>query len=175
MERMGDTTLRELVYGKGSHVDPVACVEDISAELAARVVAGYPHSIWQILEHMNYWMDYDLGKVAGESRPYPDKAIESWPGHPNPATEGRAAAEAWQATTRRFTDLLARLARLAESDAAELARKVRHLGPGQSPRESTVHATLWQIAAHNSYHAGQIALLRRQFGAWPPRRGGDTW
>ncbi len=172
---MGDTTLRELVYGKGAHVDPVACVEDISAELAARTVAGYPHSIWQIVEHMNYWMDYDLGKVAGENRPYPDRAIESWPEHPNPAAESPVASEQWRATTRRFTDLLDRLARLAESDAAELERKVQNVGSPQSPRESTVHAMLWQIAAHNSYHAGQIALLRRQFGAWPPERGGDTW
>ncbi|MBI1739487.1 MAG: hypothetical protein HYR57_01185 [Candidatus Koribacter versatilis] len=49
------------------------------------------------------------------------------------------------------------------------------LGPIQAPRESTVHRMLWQIAVHNSYHVGQIALLRRQLGAWPPRRGGDTW
>ncbi len=175
MERMGDSTLRELVYGKGAHVGPVACVEDVSAELAARTVAEYPHSIWQIVGHMNYWMDYDLGKIAGENRPYPSKAIEGWPAHPNPAAGSRAADAAWQATTRSFTDRLARLARLAESDIAALARKVQHLGPGQSPRESTVHAMLWQIAAHNSYHAGQIALLRRQFGAWPPERGGDTW
>jgi uncharacterized damage-inducible protein DinB len=178
MERMGDNTLRELVYGKGAHVDPVACVEDISAELATRTVAGYPHSIWQIVEHMSYWMDYDFGKIAGESRPYPDKAIESWPVHPSPAAESRVTNEQsarWQATTRRFADLLAKLARLAESDGEVLARRVRHLGPGQSPRESSVHAMLWQTAAHNSYHAGQIALLRRQFDAWPPERGGDTW
>ncbi len=82
---MGDTTLRELVYGKGAHVDPVACVEDISAELAARIAAGYPHSIWQIVEHMNYWMDYELAKIAGENPTYPGKAIESWPAHPSPA------------------------------------------------------------------------------------------
>jgi len=78
---MTDTTLRELVYGKGAHVDPVACVEDISAELAARTVPDYPHSICQIVEHMSYWMDYDLSKVAGENRHYPDKAIEGWPTH----------------------------------------------------------------------------------------------
>jgi len=72
-------------------------------------------------------------------------------------------------------DLLARLARLAESDAAELARIVHSVGSPQSSRDSTVHAMLWQIAMHNSYHAGQIALLRRQAGAWPPERGGDTW
>ncbi len=172
---MGDTTLRELIYGNGAHVDPVACVEDIPAELAARTVAGYPHSIWQIVEHMNYWMDYDLSKIAGENRPYPDKAIEGWPMHPNPTAAGSPVDKAWQATTRHFTDLLARLAHLAESDSPELERKVQNVGSPKSPRESTVHAMLWQIAAHNSYHAGQIALLRRQFGAWPPERGGDTW
>jgi hypothetical protein len=172
---MADTILRELIYGKGAHVDPVACVGDVSAELAARTVADSPHTIWQIVEHMNYWMDYDLAKVAGENRPYPERAIESWPTHPKAAGEGPADDYAWQTATRRFTDLLARLARLAESDDAEMARKVQCLGPGQSHRETTVHAILWQIAAHNSYHAGQIALLRRQAGAWPPERGGDTW
>jgi uncharacterized damage-inducible protein DinB len=172
---MGDTILRDLVYGKGAHVDPTACVEDVSVDLAARTVMGYPHSIWQIVEHMNYWMDYDLATVAGANRPYPEKAIESWPEHPSLAAESRRIDEQWQAATRRFTDLLARSARLAESDATELARKVQKLGPVQSFHESTVRAMLWQIAAHNSYHAGQIALLRRQFGAWPPRRGGDTW
>src|SRR4030081_1929885 len=129
-EYMGDTTLRELVYGKGAHVDPVACVEDISAELAARTVPDYPHSIWQIVEHMNYWMDYDLSKIAGENRPYPDKAIEGWPTHPNPAAESRAAneqGEAWRATTRRFTDLLTRLARLSESDSSQLERTVQNV------------------------------------------------
>ncbi len=177
---MGDRILRDLVYGKGAHVDPVACVEDVSAELAARMLPGYPHSIWQIVAHMNYWMDYDLGKIAGNDRPYPEKAIESWPEISAPAAGGRSNSssieeEQWQATISRFIELLARVARLAESDTEELARKVKKLGPGQSSLESTVHAMLWQIAAHNSYHAGQIALLRRQFGAWPPRRGGDTW
>jgi uncharacterized damage-inducible protein DinB len=172
---MGDTTLRELVYGKGAHADPIACIEDISAELAARTVAGSPHSIWQIVEHMNYWMEFDLGKVSGEDRAYPQRAIESWTTHPNPAAGSDAADEAWKATMRRFADLLTRLARLAESDEQELARVIHHVGPAEAPRESTVHAMLWQITAHNSYHAGQIALLRRQAGAWPPERGGDTW
>jgi hypothetical protein len=182
---MGDTTLRELVYGKGAHVDPVACVEDISAELAGRIVAGYPHSIWQIVEHMNYWMDYELAKIAGENPRYPDRAIESWPAHTSPAADGVAAdqgikeqqgiEEQWQDTTRRFTDLLARLARIAKSEATVLERKIQSAGSSQAPRELTVHSILWQITLHNTYHTGQLAMLRRQFGAWPPERCGDTW
>jgi len=167
---MSENTLRELVYGKGAHVDPVACVEDISAELASRRTLTYPHSIWEIVLHMNYWMDYELRKIAGENPHCPDKAIESWPQHPEPPMEAQ-----WQAARRHFVDLLARLATLADSDSATLDRIVSDVGPAKTPRQSTVRATLWQITAHNSYHAGQIALLRRQAGAWPPERGGDTW
>jgi uncharacterized damage-inducible protein DinB len=165
---MGDTTLREIVYGKGAHVDSVACVEDIAAGLATRTVAGYPHSIWQIVEHMNYWMSYEVRRIAGERPSYPDHAIESWPAHPNPASE-----QQWQATRQRFGDLLAQLAALAQSDAALLEKSVLPDNPSLPP--TTARAVLQQITAHNSYHVGQIALLRRQFDAWPPRRGGDSW
>ena len=167
---MGDTTLRELVFGKRAHVDPLACVEDIPADLATRTVAGYPHSIWQLVEHMSYWMEYDLRTIAGEQPPYPEHAIASWPAHPERATE-----EAWQRVVQRFGQLRSRLAEMAESDAPSLERIVEYDGPPHTRRQSTVHAMLWQIAAHNSYHVGQVALLRRQLGAWPPRRGGDTW
>jgi uncharacterized damage-inducible protein DinB len=173
--RMGDSTVRELVYGRGAHVDPVASIEDVPAELAARLVAGSPHSIWQIVEHMNYWMDYDLAIMAGDHRPYPNQAGKSWPAHPGPAADHREAEQRWLATIRRFTDLLVEVARLAGSNGAVLERKVFSPGPSPAPRETTVHAMLYQITAHNSYHAGQIVLLRRQAGAWPPERGGDTW
>lgn len=167
---MSDQTLRELVYGQGAHVDPVACVEDISAELAARRSSGYPHSIWEIVLHMNYWMDYELRKIAGENPHCPDRAIESWPTHPAPADES-----SWKAARQHFVDDLARLATLAGSDSATFDRAVHDVSPQKMARQSTVRATLWQITAHNSYHAGQIAMLRRQAGAWPPERGGDTW
>lgn len=167
---MSDRTLSELVYGKGAHVDPVACVEGISAELAARTVAGYPHSIWQLVEHMNYWMDYDLRTIAGENPTYPDHASESWPEPP-----GSARAEQWRALAERFSQLLKRLTVLAESDSAMLTRVVIKAEPSNSQRQCTVHRALWEIVTHNSYHIGQIALLRRQAGAWPPERGGDTW
>jgi uncharacterized damage-inducible protein DinB len=165
---MGDTTLRELVYGKGAHVDPIACVEDLAPELATRTLPGYPHSIWQIVEHMNYWMDYELRRIAGEQLSYPDHAIESWLAHPDPASEPQ-----WHAARQRFGDLLGRFASLAESDAASMQKVVSPDKPAAPP--STAGAILQQIVAHNSYHVGQIALLRRQFDLWPPQRGGDSW
>jgi uncharacterized damage-inducible protein DinB len=165
---MSDTTLRELVYGKGAHVDPIACVEDLAAVVAARTVEGYPHSIWQIVEHMNYWMEYEFRRIAGDAFSYPEHAIESWPQHPDPAREPQ-----WSAARQRFLDLLKRLAALAESTTATFEKAVPPDKPSAQP--STVGAVLQQITAHNSYHTGQIAMLRRQFDEWPPQRGGDSW
>jgi len=117
---MGDTTLRELVYGKGAHVDPIACVEDVPADLATRTVSGYPHSIWQIVEHMNYWMEYEVRRIAGEIPSYPEHAIESWPPHRTPAGEPQ-----WSAARQRFMDLLGQLEALADSDPLTFEQAVR--------------------------------------------------
>lgn len=167
---MGDTTLRELVNGKGAHADPVACVEDIPAELAARTVEGYPHSIWQLVEHMNYWMDYEIRRIEGTPVEYPEHAVESWPSKSGPENDAE-----WEKTVARFSQLLEKLGELSDSGPEMLNRQVRGNDPVQESQVSTVQTVLWQTAVHNSYHIGQVALLRRCFGAWPPRRGGDTW
>lgn len=60
---MTQRALTELLRGKGAHADPIACVEDLSAELAARHVAAFPHSIGQLVFHMNYWMEYELRRI----------------------------------------------------------------------------------------------------------------
>ena len=74
--------LIELLRGKGSHVDPLACIEDLSLDIAARRVAGFPHSIFDLVFHMNYWMRYELRRIRGERPPYPEHNAESFPSAP---------------------------------------------------------------------------------------------
>jgi uncharacterized damage-inducible protein DinB len=62
---------------------------------------------------------------------------------------------------------------MADSDETMLEKAVSQ--DGADSQSSTVSTVLKQITAHNSYHIGQIAMLRRQFGVWPPLRGGDSW
>lgn len=169
-KKMFETTLTELLHGKGSHADPIACVEDLHADLAARTIDGFPHSIWQLVSHMNYWMDYELHRVAGGAPPYPEHAENSW--LPSAAPPNEAA---WTQAVSKFRNLIARLAELAQSSTQSLSREVPPASLQQAQHSSTVGAILWQIVAHNSYHAGQIALLRRCANAWPPKAGGDSW
>jgi uncharacterized damage-inducible protein DinB len=165
---MSQRALTELLRGKGAHADPIACVEDISAELAARQVAGCPHSIGQLVFHINYWMEYELRRIRGQRPKYPEHNSESFPA----ATLGDAE---WDRLRTRMAELLGEFAALAKSSPQELKREVESAHEGDKNVASTVEAVLWQMVAHTSYHVGQIVVIRRVLGAWPPRGGGDTW
>ncbi len=162
--------ITELLRGKGAHADPVACVEDLSAALAVRQIEGFPHSIGQLVFHMNYWMDYELRRIRGERPAYPEHASESFP----PAASLLNAQE-WDRLRASFTGLLADFSALANSSPQEMQRQIETMQEGDTKVAGTREAVLWQMVAHNSYHTGQIAMIRRALGAWPPRGGGDTW
>jgi uncharacterized damage-inducible protein DinB len=166
---MSQRALTELLRGKGAHADLVACVEDISAELAGRQVAGFPHSIGQLVFHINYWMEYELQRIRGLRPVYPEHSSESFP-----AAEA-VDAEEWDRLRTRLAELLGEFAELAKSSSRELQREIESVYEGDKNVAGTLEAVLWQMVAHNSYHVGQIAMIRRALGAWPPRGGGDTW
>ena len=165
-----ERALTELLHGTGAHADPIACVEDLSPQLAARQVAGFPHSVGQLVFHMNYWMDYELRRIRNERPVYPEHNSESFPRAPSPAN-----AQEWNRMRKRLAALLGDFAALARSSPDELQRSIETVHEGDKRVAGTLEAVLWQMVAHNSYHIGQIALIRRALGAWPPRDGGDTW
>ena len=167
---MGDPNLRQLLRGKGAHVDPIASLADVPPSVAGQTVAGYPHSIWQLVEHMNYWMEYELRRIAGERPHYPEHAIESWPACVSPVNE-----KEWHGARERMATLVQRMQSLADSDHAALDAQVQAGTPGEATQPSTTKDVLWQTLVHNSYHAGQIALLLQCFNLWPPKSGGDSW
>jgi uncharacterized damage-inducible protein DinB len=162
---MSDGALTELLRGKGAHVDPVACVEDVSSELAERRMPGFPHSIAELVFHMNYWMNYELKRIRGEKPKYPEHNAESFP----------TTQQNWDQLKRDLSRFVAEFAKLAQSPVEEMNRQIESVHQGDKKVAGTLEAVLWQMVAHNSYHTGQIAMLRRALSAWPPRAGGDTW
>jgi uncharacterized damage-inducible protein DinB len=167
---MASRALTELLRGKGAHTDPVGCVEDLSAEVAARQVAGFPHSTGQLVFHMNYWMEYELRRIRGGRPLYPEHNSETFPPAPSPVDAGD-----WDRLRKQFALLLGKFNELAKSSRQELDRQIESVHEGDKKVAGNLEAVLWQMVAHNSYHVGQIALIRRALGAWPPRAGGDTW
>jgi uncharacterized damage-inducible protein DinB len=160
--------LLELIHGRGAHVDASACVT-VPFDVSARTPAGLPHSIWQLVFHMTYWMEYELARIAGNALRYPDHATESWPAAA-PETE-----EHWRQAVAAFDGCLDRMSKLVRTGNEILGREVPPNPGAYSEQAPTVEGVLWQTVVHNSYHLGQVAQVRRALGAWPPPTGADTW
>ncbi len=148
--------LERLLDESSAFVPPSRAFNDLSAEVACCRVEGAPHTIAEIVAHMRFWQKYTLALARGEQPSVPQHASEGWPS---------ADADGWDALRRGFLDGLTETKRLAR--AADLSRLVR--GTDTLGYELTLHVI------HNAVHIGQIILLRRMLGAWPPPGGGDTW
>lgn len=145
--------------GTGAHAENEAVFSSLDWKLAGRRPARSPHSIYQLLNHMLYWQDWVLEWLDGADPPTPEHASGSWPGKAGPSSR-----KEWDQAVRRFRTGLAALTR--HSRTADLSAK-----NGAKSRLEMLQT----IASHNSYHAGQVVLIRQQLGAWPPPTGSLTW
>lgn len=126
---------------------------------AVRVPDGSPYSVADVVAHMVFWQERFLSLVDGQ-RPAPvERAADGWP---------TVTADDWPGLAQRYLAGLARFRALA-ADEAGLAR------PLIEGRPMTVGSSVIDYHVHGVHHLGQVILLRRMLGAWPPPGGGDTW
>lgn len=153
------TAVADALAGKAAHAATRSLFDGLNWKAAGKRARGAPHSVFQLLWHMSYWQDWVLKWLDGGNPPMPRHASASWPAKPAPAS-----AKAWRQAVRDFRKGLDGLARRSRKKDL-LAKRGKRTGLGM------LHA----IASHNSYHAGQVALVRQLLGAWPPPSGGVTW
>ena len=106
---MSEQALIELLYGTGAHANVLACIEDIEYEVSGRRISNFPHTIWQLVSHMNFWMAYELKRIGHEAPVYPAHASESWPMDASASSE-----QQWQEAIVLFRDLLGELRELGK-------------------------------------------------------------
>lgn len=154
--------MRRGLRGQGAHVEPEAALEGLSAQQAGARLPGHPHTIWEILGHIAFWQDQWITAVKGGTPVLLEHAEGGWPktGGPRDENELRQARAELGAGLREAERLV---------NEGDLGRPVPEILGG------TAAFALFNLAHHNSYHLGQIVLLRRALGAWPPPKGGITW
>ena len=128
----------------------------VTADQAAARPLGRAHRIWEIVLHLASWKRIVRRRLAGESVGVDDTDELDWPrvGATNDAT-WREALAALDAAQR---ELLDAVGSLDEGRLGDL------LGQQPVSGHSTVYVQLHGLAHHDSYHAGQIMLLRRCAG-----------
>jgi len=127
----------------------------LAPELRARKAAGFPHSVWDLLEHMRI-AQRDILDFCGKSG-YVEK---KWPDDYWPKTSAPQDDAAWNASIAAFKRDRAALQKIATNPKIDLASRVPQ-GTGQ-----TYIRELMIIIDHNTHHLGQIIAVRRMLGAW---------
>lgn len=140
----------ELLKSDHAHIDFDSAVKDVPPALRGTRPKGFPHSPWEILEHLRLaqWDILEFSRDAGHVSP--EFPSGYWPKTPAPPSE-----EAWDESIAKFRADLDALAQLAADPSVDLYAKIPH-GTGQ-----TWLRQLLMTADHNAYHLGQFMLLRR--------------
>ena len=155
-----DSALRkqlvEMLDGGHAHATFDDVVKDFPLDRIGIRPEGAPHSAWQLLEHMRIAQNDILRFSQSADHVSPDFPEGYWPAGAAPERKGQ-----WTESARAFRDDLAEFEAMIADPAQDLHRKFPW-GDGQTLlREALL------IADHNSYHLGQLVLVRRLVGSWP--------
>ena len=141
--------LRRALEGEAWHGPSVLeLLDGVSAGQAASHPIGGAHSIWELVLHLRSDYDLVLRRLAGDGRQL--TSSEGWPACP------ASTEENWQQTVQELK-LMNKKLRQAVRDFPD--ERLDDLLVTESPY--TAYMQFIGVTQHNSYHAGQIAMLKR--------------
>jgi len=147
--------LLDLLRGRNAHADFDAVVTDFPSRLRGAKPPGAQHTAWQLLEHMRIAQS-DILEFSRDGK----HKSPVWPEGYWPKTQAPPSAASWNNSLRSFRADLKSMAKLVADKKTDLFAAIPH-GSGQ-----TILREALLIADHNSYHLGQMVLLRRLLGTW---------
>ena len=138
-----ETTFR----GKSWHgPNMIQVLEGVSADKARLRPLSERHNIWELVNHMNYWMRAALYGLNGGEVPKPE-GVEDWPPVGLTEEEWRESVADLERTVNAILNALMGFSTInLEENVPEKGYNYRSLLHG--------------VLHHNLYHMGQIAVLR---------------
>ena len=154
-----DQSLRDhvlyLLSGEGAHAKFDDVIADFPAQLRGKNVPNFPHTAWMLLEHLRIAQSDILEFSRNAQHKSPD-----WPSGYWPKEEAPPSAASWEKSVGDFQIDLKTMQKLVADPKSDLHAPFPW-GDGQTLlREALL------VADHNSYHVGQLLMLRRLLGAW---------
>ena len=147
--------LSDLLNKGNAHASLDEALQGIAFDLLGKEVSGLPYSLWQLADHIRI-TQWDIVEFSRNAKHLSPEWPEGyWPSEIKPASpavwEKCVEQIKWDRTS--FIELLL--------NAGDDIYKPFDHGDGQSLlKEALV------LADHNSYHTGQIIVLRRMLNDW---------
>ena len=146
-----------LLDGGQAHATLEAAVADFPEALRGSVPPGLPYSAWQLVEHLRITPHDILDFCAPPPGGYKHLA---WPKEYWPKDVAPSSAESWEGSLEAIRADRERFDGLLRVPGVDLYTPFAW-GEGQNLlREALL------IADHNSYHVGELIVLRRLLGVW---------
>ncbi|MEL3974426.1 DinB family protein [Rossellomorea oryzaecorticis] len=128
---------------------------------AAWTSSGNSNSVWQIVNHLIFWNEDVIHRIKGTENPLKAEDNEETFGNPGDPEDEMG----WVQTVERLNEVMNTLKTvIADLDDEKLK------APYAADRYS-IERLLSQIMLHDTYHLGQIVLLRKLQSSW----GGVDW
>lgn len=128
--------------------------EGIPFEKVSIRPAGLPYSIWELASHLRIAQNTYLNTARDATFKAPKWPDQFWPQRNSPTEEE------WNQCVKMIHEDRASLANLILQKGALIAQPLAHTNG-----LSIIDIAL-KTARHNSYHAGEIIILRRLLGIW---------
>ncbi len=143
-----------LLQGGGAHASFDDAVRGLAPKLRGARPPELPHTPWQLLEHIRL-AQWDILDFCRN----PKYKSVAWPAGYWPKTEAPPRG-AWEKSVRQCRADLAAIRKLVTNPKTDLHAPIAW-GDGQ-----TILREALLLADHNSYHLGQLILVRKALGAW---------
>lgn len=147
--------LKELLLISHTHVSIEDALDNIPEKMRGVVPENLPYSIWQLVEHMRIaqWDILDFSRN-------PDYVPLEWPADYWPKEAAPKNATQWNDSIKQIKHDRNEFIKLLDQEDVDLYTPFPW-GEGQNLlREALL------IAYHNSYHVGEIIVIRRLQGNW---------
>ncbi len=147
--------LRKVLDWREAHADWKQALTGLDPAHRGLRPAGSPHSAWDLLEHVRLAQRDIIDFTRDPKHVSPDWPSGYWPKSLAPADEAE-----WEMSVREFFHDLQEMEKLVSDPRTDLFARIAH-GTGQ-----TFLRQVLLLIDHNSYHLGQLVLVRRLLAAW---------
>jgi hypothetical protein len=149
----------ELLRGGNAYMEFDEIVDDFPLDSINDKAPNVPYSFWQILEHMRI-AQWDILEFIRN----PDHVSPHYPEgyRPNPAD--KADRNRWLKTIADFKADRQALEKIVADPHTDLLAPIPHAAG------YTIFREILTVADHNSYHLGELAMIRQVLDLWPDGR-----
>ncbi len=152
-----DNTIRKhllaSLQGRNAHLSFEETIKDFPDDYYNKKISGVQFSCWDLLEHLRIAQWDILDFIVN-----PEYQSISWPDSYWPKDKGDI--EKWNRSVKNYLNDRKELEIMVGNNAIDIYSPIPHVP------DYTIFQEIILVIDHNSYHTGQLLMLRRALGIW---------